>query len=100
MTKIRFEPAGFDVEVEAPVALIDVTDEYPDADVPFSCRSASCGTCRVKVGAGADGLVPAEEDELEVLRLFEDGPDVRLCCQLELAKGVEKLELEVVDPLG
>lgn len=98
MTKVRFDPAQFEVSVSAPASLIDVTDEHPDTDVPFSCRSASCGTCRVEVIAGAEGLLEADEDELEVLRIFEDGENVRLCCQLELVKDVETLHLRVVDP--
>lgn len=98
MTKVRFDPAEFEVEVSAPSSLIDVTDEHPDADVPFSCRSASCGTCRVEVLAGAEGLLDPDEDELEVLRIFEDGDGVRLCCQLQLIKDVETLHLRVVDP--
>ena len=98
MTKILFDPAGFEVEVDAPIDLIDVTDEHADADVPFSCRSASCGTCRVEVLAGAEALKSPDEDELQVLELFGDGPTVRLCCQLELVKETEKLHLRVVDP--
>ena len=98
MTKVRFDPSGYEVEVDAPASLIDVTDEYPDADVPFSCRSASCGTCRVEVLAGGDALLPADEDELEVLRIFDDGPGIRLCCQLELVKETDSLHLRVVDP--
>jgi ferredoxin len=98
MTKVRFDPAQFEVSVDAPASLIDVTDEHPDSDVPFSCRSASCGTCRVEVLAGAEGLLKADEDELEVLQIFEDGPNVRLCCQLQLIKEVETLHLRVVDP--
>ena len=97
-TTIRFDPSEFEVKVDAPVSLIDVTDEHPDADVPFSCRSASCGTCRVEVLAGAEALLPADEDELEVLRIFDDGEGIRLCCQLELTGNVEKLHLRVVDP--
>jgi ferredoxin len=89
MTKVRFDPAQFEVSVDAPASLIDV---------PFSCRSASCGTCRVEVLAGAEGLLKADEDELEVLQIFEDGPNVRLCCQLQLIKEVETLHLRVVDP--
>lgn len=97
-TKVRFEPSGFETEIHAPVRLVDVTDEHPDADVPYSCRSASCGTCRVEVTAGLDAMLPADEDEKEVLAIFEDGPRVRLCCQLELAKDTEQVCLRVVDP--
>lgn len=98
MTKVRFELEGFEVDVEPGTALIDVTDEHPETGVPFSCRSASCGTCRVKVLAGEEGLAPMEEDEKDVLEIFGDGPGVRLCCQITLVKDVEKLVLEVCDP--
>ena len=98
MTKVRFELEGFEVDVEPGTALIDVTDEHPETGVPFSCRSASCGTCRVKVLAGEDCLSPMEEDEKDVLEIFGDGPGVRLCCQIKVVKDVEKLVLEVCDP--
>ena len=97
-TRVRFEPSGFETEVDAPVVLIDVTDEHPKADVPYSCRSASCGTCRVEVIAGADALVPPDDDEQDVLEIFGDEGPVRLCCQLELAKDTEVLHLRVLDP--
>lgn len=97
-TRVRFEPSGFETEIQAPVDLIDVTDEHPDADVPYSCRSASCGTCRVEVVSGAEALVPPEDDEVDVLEIFGDEGPVRLCCQLKLAKDTDKLELRVVDP--
>lgn len=98
MTRVRFELEGFEVDVEPGTELIDVTDEHPDTGVPFSCRSASCGTCRVKVLAGEEALSPMEEDEKDVLEIFGDGPGVRLCCQIKLVKDVEKLVLEVCDP--
>lgn len=97
MTTIRFEPAGFEAEVEPGTDLVDVVDEHPDADVPFSCRSATCGTCRVEVVEGAAALAPPEEEELEVLALFGDPPEVRLCCQLRVESGTEKVVLRVVD---
>ena len=40
-TRVRFEPSGFETEIQAPVDLIDVTDEHPEADIPYSCRSTS-----------------------------------------------------------
>ncbi len=85
MTIIRFEPSGLEVEVNAPIALVEVTDANPAADVLYACLSASCGTCRVKVLEGRDALSEPEEDELEVLDLFDDDPaTVRLCCQAKL----------------
>lgn len=97
-TRVRFEPSGYETEIDAPVELIDVTDEHPEADVPYSCRSASCGTCRVEVLEGAEALAPADEDERDVLEIFGDEGAVRLCCQLKLAKDADKLVLRVVDP--
>ena len=98
-TRVRFEPSGFETLITAPAALVDVTDEHPDADVPYSCRSASCGTCRVEVVSGHDALTPPEDDEREVLEVFGDDPaHVRLCCQMRLIRDTETLTLRVVDP--
>ncbi|MEM9194620.1 MAG: 2Fe-2S iron-sulfur cluster-binding protein, partial [Myxococcota bacterium] len=71
---------------------------HPEADVPYSCRSASCGTCRVRVVEGAEGLSAAEDDELDVLDIFGNEDAVRLCCQIKLERDVPRLVLEVVDP--
>ncbi len=98
MTKLRFEPSGYEVEISAGSRLVDVTDEHPRADVPYSCRSASCGSCRVKVVEGAEGLSEADEDEIDVLDIFGNEDGVRLCCQITLVKDVPRLVLEVVDP--
>ena len=101
MVKLRFEPAGYETEANAGARLIDVTDEHPKADVPYSCRSASCGTCRVEVALGEDALLPPEDDELEVLQVFGDEPKVRLCCQLRLSKSARegaRVVLRVVEP--
>jgi ferredoxin len=49
--------------------------------LPFGCRAGSCGTCRVKVLAGAAALetpAPIEEDTVEG---FSFGADVRLACR-------------------
>ena len=97
-TRVRFHPSDYQTEIQAPVALIDVTDEHPEADVPYSCRSASCGTCRVEVVTGGEALLPPDDDEKDVLEIFGDEGPVRLCCQLQLARDTELLELRVVDP--
>lgn len=98
MTRVRFSPSGFETDITAGTRLVDVTDRFPEAAVPYSCRSASCGTCRVRIQAGAEACAPAEDDELEVLEIFGSETDVRLCCQLQLEKDTETLSLEVVDP--
>jgi 2Fe-2S ferredoxin len=74
------------IEVEAALgtSLLDASDG-PEAPIPFCCRSASCGTCRVEVLAGADGLSQPEEDELDVLSMYgESAERVRLACQAKL----------------
>ena len=97
MAKVRFEPAGVEVEVSPGTAFVDVCDDNPETEVPFSCRSASCGTCRCRVLTGAEGLNKPEDDELDVLEVFGDGPDVRLACQAVLAKDVD-VTFEVIEP--
>lgn len=97
MAKVRFLPSGFEVDVAPGTALVDVCDDHPEAEVPFSCRSASCGTCRSRVISGAEALSKAEDDELDVLEVFGDGADVRLCCQITLVSDTD-VTLEVVEP--
>ena len=97
MAKVRFLPAGFEVEVAPGTALVDVCDDHPDTEVPFSCRSASCGTCRSRVLEGADALSKAEDDELDVLEVFGDGGNVRLLCQVVLEKD-QAVVFEILEP--
>ncbi len=80
---------GDQKETNAPggAALVDLADEV-NAPIPFSCRSASCGTCRLVVLEGASLLAPADDDELQVLDAFGQAPpDRRLCCQAKLLEG-------------
>lgn len=97
MTLLRFEPSGFETDVPTGKRFVDVTDENPEADVPFSCRAASCGTCRVRVVEGAQALNAPDDDELDVLEIFGDDDGVRLCCQLVLEEPVERVVLRVCD---
>ena len=86
--RVRFEPAGFEVDAEPGEAIMDITDANPASEVPYSCRAATCGTCRVEVAEGSDSLSTPDEFELEVLDIFGDIPDkVRLCCQSRLIGG-------------
>ena len=97
MAKVTFLPANFSVDVQPGTALVDVCDDHPETEVPFSCRSASCGTCRCFVRKGMEHLSTPEDDELDVLEVFGDGKNVRLCCQMEL-EGDGEVILEVVEP--
>ena len=75
--------------VEAPEggSLGDLCDDV-GAPVPFSCRSATCGTCRIVVLEGAELLLPAEEDEPALLAIFRtpsSTPSQRLACQAKMS---------------
>jgi len=90
---------GAAVTVEAPTggALADLVDRT-SAPVPFSCRSANCGTCRIAVLEGGDLLVPAADEELDILDVFAVTPDThRLACQAKLKPGPGKLRVRAVD---
>jgi ferredoxin len=78
--------------------LVDLCDEFR-ARVPFSCRSASCGTCRVDVLEGAELLEPPHAEELDVLDLFGDDPSrCRLACQARVRPGAGRLRLRAAEP--
>lgn len=77
--------------------VIDLCDEH-GAPIPFSCRSASCGTCRVDVLEGADLLEPPKDDELDVLAIFGDDPARRrLACQARLGEGDGRVHLRATE---
>ena len=82
------------VEVTEGERLVDVCDRV-QAPVPFSCRSATCGTCRVEVYEGVELLEPREGPEAELLGLLGDPPTYRLACQAKVgrAKGVIRLRI-------
>jgi 2Fe-2S ferredoxin len=77
--------------------LVDLCDER-GAPVPFSCRSASCGTCRIDVLEGAELLDAARDDELDVLDIFGDDPaHRRLACQARVRGGAGCVRVRPVD---
>lgn len=78
-------------------SLADLCDRE-DAPVPFSCRSANCGTCRIHVLEGQELLLPAEDEELDVLDVFAVSPPAqRLACQTKLAGGPGVVRVRPVD---
>ena len=68
------------VEASAGAELVDFCDELL-APIPFSCRSASCGTCQVEVLEGAVLLEAPTELERELLDLLAGPENNRLACQ-------------------
>jgi 2Fe-2S ferredoxin len=79
-------------------ALVDVCDAHvaPVSFVPFSCKSANCGTCRIDVLEGLSELLPAADDERAVLDLFAAPPEQRLACQAQMKPGVGVLRIRAV----
>jgi ferredoxin len=76
-------------------ALVDVCDEH-QAPVPFACKSANCGACLVEILEGEAELLPARQDERDVLaRLAAEpsAPPVRLACQAKTRPGLATLRL-------
>jgi 2Fe-2S ferredoxin len=73
--------------------LLDVLDESGEpgdearAPIAFSCRGATCGSCRVEVLAGAELLEPPERDERETLALVGAPASDRLACQAIVRAG-------------
>ena len=89
MPTVVFESAGPPLTVDAPdgARLVDLCDDR-SAAIPFSCRSASCGTCRIDVLAGIELLEPPNDEELDVLDAFGDSPgERRLACQARVKAG-------------
>jgi 2Fe-2S ferredoxin len=78
-------------------SLADLCDDH-ETVVPFSCRSASCGTCRVMVLDGAAELLPPNDEELDVLDIFGLSPEThRLACQAQMRPGLATLRVRPVD---
>jgi len=76
--------------------VLDLCDEY-GAPVSFSCRGATCGTCRVHVLEGGSLFEPAGKDEVELLRLMGNDPaSHRLACQALLRPGTGRVRVRAV----
>jgi ferredoxin len=74
------------LEVDAGGELLDLCDEY-FAPIPFSCRSASCGTCHVEVLEGAEHFEPASPEEQDLLGVLRGPATSRLACQARVKAG-------------
>jgi len=78
-------------------SLAQLCDEV-DSPVPFHCRRATCGTCRVAIPEGIDELLPPERHELALLEVLGLSPRYyRLACQARMHPGPAVLR---VQPLG
>jgi len=77
-------------------SLMDICDDA-DAPVPFSCRGASCGTCRVEVLEGAEFLKPMIPDEKDLLETLGNPPNSRLACCTHVRRGTGQVRLRAAD---
>ncbi|HMI88162.1 MAG TPA: 2Fe-2S iron-sulfur cluster-binding protein [Polyangiaceae bacterium] len=84
------------VEVADGGRLVDVCDRV-QAPVPFSCRAATCGTCRIEVLEGLEFFEPREGAEAELLDLLGDPPSHRLACQAKLRPEDGLIRLCIAD---
>jgi ferredoxin len=80
-------------------AICDVCDEK-EAPIPFSCRSASCGTCCINVLEGEAEFLPPSDEELDVLdALGYEPPKYRLACSAKMRPGLAVLRVRSVDEM-
>jgi ferredoxin len=79
---------GGEKRIDAPEGgdIVDICDKH-FAPIPFSCRSASCGTCQVEVLEGEELLEPPNEAESDLLPLL--GGKGRLACQARVRPDVQ-----------
>ena len=97
MPKVLFVANGFGnsktVDASEGGELVDICDLH-FAPVPFSCRSASCGTCHIDVLEGEEHLEPPEAAEAELIELL--GGHGRLACQARLKSGPGLIRIKSV----
>ena len=103
MPQVDFRSADgkvLEASVDAPDgALIADLCDASDASVPFSCRSATCGTCRIVILEGAGFLLPAEDEELALLDVFgatSASVPQRFACQAKVHSGPGRVVLRPV----
>ena len=82
------------IEVPEAERLVDICDREL-APVPFSCRGATCGTCRIEVVEGLEFFEPPEGAEAELHALLGDPPSVRLACQARIRSGDGVIRLRI-----
>lgn len=96
MPKVYFERTKLEVDWPEGGALVDLCDREPRAGVPFSCRHANCGTCRIDIREGIELCEPPNEDERALLdELNARDERIRLGCQLRVRAGDGRVRLWV-----
>lgn len=96
MPTLVFERTGYTVDRPDGASIVEVCDENIRAGVPFSCRHANCGICRLEVTEGLALCEPRTEWEDELLTYLKERPNVRLGCQLRVGPGEGVVRLRVL----
>lgn len=96
MPRLVFERTGFTVDYPEGVSVVEACDRDIRAGVPFSCRHANCGICRLEVTEGMEHCEARTEWEDELLTYLKAGPTIRLGCQLRIAPGDGVVRLRVL----
>jgi 2Fe-2S ferredoxin len=78
---ITFEDTGLVVTTSVGRTFMEICDEF-NTPVLMGCRSASCGTCLIRITSGGEKLSPPTESEAIMLDVLADGDlQARLACQ-------------------
>jgi 2Fe-2S ferredoxin len=95
--RVTFLPEGRTVEFEfgalpyehhgKPMSILDVAMNF-DVFLDHACGGVcACSTCHVLIKAGENGLIPADDDELDRLDLAADPQlNSRLACQAVITR--------------
>ncbi len=86
MAEIVFESDNISKEVPDGSKIATVADEV-QASLPFGCREASCGACKLLVLEGMENLEDVIDDEIDVLGQGKIDEGYRLGCQIIIKSG-------------
>lgn len=106
MTAVRIEVLTRDgsatelTMAAAPGTVLMDACEAHGADVEFSCRAASCSTCRVRVVSGAGHLAAPDPFERELLAALGNPEATRFCCVARVAEHAGAASTIRLQPLG
>jgi adenylate cyclase len=86
---IRVEGTGQTVEASPAVSVLNALLRG-GVDIRHDCGGkAICGTCRIRVAEGSQGLSPRSARETDRLAAAGAAPDERLACQTYCARNAE-----------
>ncbi len=84
MAKVEVKNDGTTVEVPDGSLLVELDGK---CSILFACRTANCGSCKVKILEGKENLEEPDELEKGGLEIFSTDPDDRLMCVCKIKSG-------------